>query len=135
MSLVTDKPSAPQAVRLLEQYKDFISIQWDEPASDGGSRLTGYIIEKRDANRTLWTQIGEVGGDVRRFKATKLYEGSSYMFRVAAENAIGQGPFGQIEDPVTAKLPFGEYIEFSLSIWNTSRSENYLTLEMITQSQ
>ena len=101
-SLIADKPTAPLKVHMVEQYKDAITIGWSEPESDGGSRLTGYVIEKRDANRTLWTQIGEVGADVHQYKASKLYEGSSYMFRVAAENAIGQGPFGNIDEPVMA---------------------------------
>ena len=114
-----DKPSAPQNVQVAEQYKDFITISWDEPESDGGAGITGYVVEKRDASRTLWVGIGEVGESHRKFKADHLYEGSEYLFRVAAVNSIGCGPFNQIEESVTAKLPFGKvqlYINHNVNV-------------------
>ncbi len=36
-----------------------------------------------------------------------LTEGKSYLFRVAAENEVGQGPWVEIPDPITAKSAFG----------------------------
>ena len=111
-----DKPSAPQNVRVSEQYKDFITISWDEPESDGGVGIVAYVVEKRDASRTLWAGIGEVDASTMKYKADHLYEGSDYLFRVAAVNPIGCGPFNQIEESVTAKLPFGKIITYKLSI-------------------
>ena len=68
-----------------------------------------------------------------KFKADHLYEGSDYLFRVAAINPIGCGPFSQIEESVTAKLPFGtltiscdlKYLtegEFKIHTTNSSRN-------------
>ena len=37
-----------------------------------------------------------------------LTEGKAYLFRVAAENEVGQGPFVEIPEPVTAKSAFGK---------------------------
>ncbi len=41
-------------------------------------------------------------------QVTKLFEGSEYDFRVAAENKIGVSDFVQTSEPVRAKMPFGE---------------------------
>ena len=37
-----------------------------------------------------------------------LTRGNSYLFRVAAENEIGQSPFLEGEGPIVAKNPFGK---------------------------
>ena len=106
---IADKPEAPVNVRVTEQHKEYITVGWEEPASDGGAPVKGYVVEKRDASRTLWAGVAEVNGDCRRYRAEHLYEGNEYLFRVAAVNVIGCGPFSQIEESVTAKLPFGQF--------------------------
>ena len=37
---------------------DFVSLTWEKPSSDGGGRIIGYIIEKKDANYDSWTRFG-----------------------------------------------------------------------------
>ncbi len=103
---VKDRPDVPRDIHSVEYHQDFIAIAWDKPASDGGASITGYVVEKREGSRKMWTNMGEVGADTCRYKATKLREGSEYYFRVAAINSIGTGPFGTMDDSVTAKLPF-----------------------------
>lgn len=105
----SDKPSAPRDLRKFDQNVNFITIEWNEPESDGGSRITGYIVEKRDANRTQWTRVSDLDADTLRCKVSKLVEGNEYYFRVAAVNRIGQSPFATTEDAIKAKLPFGKF--------------------------
>lgn len=104
----TGAPAVPENLRVTDQHKEYISLAWDSPQSDGGAPITGFVIEKRDASRTLWTGAGRVGGSTLKAKIGKLFEGTEYMFRVAAENAIGQGEFIELKNSVTAKLPFGK---------------------------
>ena len=101
-----DKPSPPQNLQVTEQFKDFITIAWDIPESDGGSPITGYIVEKCDVKRKSWVNAGRVDAKTLTLKVTKLVEGNEYMFRVYAENDIGKSDPGEIEQPVMAKLPF-----------------------------
>ena len=105
-----DKPSAPRDLQVVEQHKEHISISWEEPEQDGGSPITKYIVEKADAKRGVFTVIGETDASTFTFKATKLYEGSEYLFRVSAENSIGQGLPVTLAEPVIAKLSFGEIL-------------------------
>jgi titin len=106
--VTADKPSTPKDLHMTEQNIKHITVAWEEPESDGGSRITGYIIEKRDSNRTQWSRVTEDGADARSCKVSKLVEGNEYYFRVAAVNIIGQGPFATTEEGIKAKLPFGE---------------------------
>ena len=88
---------------------DYIVIEWDEPESDGGSAITSYVIEKRDAKRREYIYISDVSGDTRKFKATRLFEGYEYFFRVIAENQVGTSAPCELAKAVKAKLPYGEW--------------------------
>ena len=112
---LSDKPSAPVNLCVADKSKDFILLNWTIPESNGGSSITGYVIEKRESSRTTWSKAGETGSENLKFKATKLTEGKDYCFRVAAENSIGQGPFATLDEGIKATLPFGILL-FS-SVW------------------
>jgi len=105
---VADKPSAPKNLRVTAVSKDSVSLAWDEPDNDGGAPVTRYVVEKADVKRGVFSEAGDTDTDKRQLKVTKLLEGNDYMFRVAAENEIGQGKPASLAEPVTAKLPFGK---------------------------
>ena len=95
---------------MTEVSKDYVILAWDIPESDGGSPITSYTIEKCDASKGSWFSAGSSEKDTLTFKVKKLFEGTDYLFRVAAENKIGLGEFAALTKPVTAKLPFGAYL-------------------------
>ena len=106
---VPDKPMPPRNLRATETSTDYIVIEWDVPESDGGTPITGYVIEKRDAKRREYIYIADVAANVLTFKATRLFEGYEYFFRVIAENQVGPSDPCALAKPVKAKLPFGEF--------------------------
>ena len=65
-----------------------------------------HVIVRRNVSVFL-LEIGSVSADSFKYKAAKLMDGSDYFFRVAAQNAVGVGPF-TTSDALTAKLPFGK---------------------------
>jgi len=106
-ALVKDKPSPPLKLRVKEVSKNYVVVAWDIPENDGGSPITGYMVEKKDINKTSFMNAGRVGADTLELKVTKLVEGNEYYFRVCAENSIGESDWATIAEPVKARLPFG----------------------------
>jgi len=91
----------------VETSKEFVVVAWDAPESDGGSPITKYKVEKRDATRAAYIQAEEVDGKTLKAKVTKLTEGNKYFFQVAAENEVGLSDWTETTEPVEAKMPFG----------------------------
>ena len=106
----SEAPGAPEGLEVIETQRTTATLKWSPPTHDGGSPLTGYVIEKRDMKRPTWTSAGKVPKDTTEFCVEKLLEGSEYLFRVTAENKKGQGQPCEIKEPVTAKSPFGKIL-------------------------
>ena len=89
---------------------DYVTLSWTAPEHDGGSAILGYVVEKRDSMMNMWSQAAKVDKDTFTVKVTNLFEGQSYLFRVAAENQSGRGAYAELPKPITARLPFGTQI-------------------------
>lgn len=98
-------PSPPLDVEVTSATNEAMTICWKRPASDGGSRISGYIIEKREKQGVRWVRVNKKPVYDLRVKATSLFEGCEYEFRVFAENAAGLSepslpcPLTLAEDP------------------------------------
>ena len=100
---VPDRPEGP--VEYSEITKDSVTLSWQPPSKDGGSPLTGYVIEKRDARRTQWVKADSVDKDTTSFTASKLLEDNEYVFRVIAVNAEGESEPLESKDVAKPKQP------------------------------
>ena len=106
--IVKDKPSPPRDLQVGEIQRESIGVSWQAPEDDGGSPITAYILEKKDAKKTSWTNAGKAKPDQLSSTLTKLIEGNEYYVRVSAENEIGVSEPVQTKDPVKVKSPFGK---------------------------
>jgi hypothetical protein len=77
-----------------------VVLSWDAPTTDGGATVTGYDIQYRPVGTAGWID-GDTGTSSPD-EVTGLTDGTSYEFRVRAENAAGGGHWS---DPVTV-VPF-----------------------------
>ena len=71
--------------------------------NDGGSPVTGYVIEKREKGSPRWIKAAETIGPDCKGKVDNLDEGVEYEFRVRAVNEAGPGEPSDTSKPVTAK--------------------------------
>lgn len=86
-----DEPSKPGTPEIKDYDVDFVELEWTRPESDGGSPITGYVIEKKDKYSPDWEKCLDIDGDVTRAKVPDLIEGQQYEFRVRAVNKAGPG--------------------------------------------
>ncbi|XP_072180965.1 twitchin-like [Diadema setosum] len=101
-----DVPGPPEKPTCENIDKTTITVSWSPPENDGGSPVTGYIIERCEVARGRWVRCNREKVTDLTFKVTDLSEGSQYQFRVSAENAAGVGKPSPVSDTFTAKLPF-----------------------------
>ena len=84
------------------------TLSWSAPSVDGGSRVTTYIIEARDAKRATWYHVDTIESTENEYKVRKLVENNSYYFRVSAKNSMGVGEPLETTEKVTITRPPGE---------------------------
>ena len=98
-------PSAPVNVGVTGADAGLISLAWDPPKSDGGSPVTGYIVEVCNSTESTWQKV-PVDGSVLSLDLTDLKEGDFYFIRVFAKNEAGVSKrSGELDDAVCAKKP------------------------------
>uniref|UniRef100_A0A3P8SRY5 Titin n=1 Tax=Amphiprion percula TaxID=161767 RepID=A0A3P8SRY5_AMPPE len=82
-------PAAPTSVQVTSVTSEAMTICWERPVSDGGSSISGYVIEKREKTGLRWCRVNKKPVYDLRVKASHLREGCEYEYRVFAENAAG----------------------------------------------
>ena len=80
-------------------------LSWTSPSSNGGSPITGYLVEKSTNGTTWTTAIANTATVVASTTVTGLTNGTLYHFRVAAINAIGTGTASTSTTTTPASVP------------------------------
>ncbi len=80
-------PSTPQNFTASGQQGGAV-LTWDAPASDGGSAITGYVVQK-SIDAINWLDAGTTNAITTSYSVTGLSNGTSYFYRVRATNASG----------------------------------------------
>ncbi|MDH3958742.1 MAG: fibronectin type III domain-containing protein [Actinomycetota bacterium] len=95
------KPKRPTVVSGLPGDRT-VFVTWVPPADDGGSPVTGFLVDHSlDLGKT-WVPASPVAvaGDDTSFMVADLTNEADYRFRVAALNSVGQGSWSY-PSPVT----------------------------------
>ena len=112
-SAAVDKtPLAPTAPTVPRGFYGFLSnsiayLSWSTPASNGGSPVTGYVVQMSSDNGNSWSTAASTTASTRYARVSGLVGGVTYMFRVSAVNAVDTGaPSVTVTlTPVLAGLP------------------------------
>ncbi|MFM8891483.1 MAG: FG-GAP-like repeat-containing protein [Planctomycetia bacterium] len=102
--VVTAIPPDAPTVRRAVAGDGLVSLSWTPPAFDGGSAITGYVIEYRTKATAAWKQV-PVAGAVTAVDLAGLANGTGYRFRVFAVNAAGRGPATAASPLITPARP------------------------------
>lgn len=109
-------PFAPEKPTAANVDLTSIQVSWEPPIEDGGSPVTGYIVEKRDTSRDRWSPVNKAPVPETSYLVTGLFEGNQYEFRVRAVNKAGQSQPSEPCAPIKAKLPFGKLYSVLFSL-------------------
>ncbi|KAK4474841.1 hypothetical protein MN116_000743 [Schistosoma mekongi] len=110
--IIHDRPQPPMSIEVTEtRGEDWLEVKWERPASDGGLKLTRYVIERRvvaggqttSVRETNWTSAGQTGPYDDHLRIKNCIPGTVYSFRIFAENEIGMSDPTEIESPYLMK--------------------------------
>lgn len=108
---LSDPPGKPEVYDIT---RSSVSIKWSVPLSDGGSKLVGYIVERKastDADETRWLKCNYTTITDNLYTVASLEEGAVYEFRVIAKNCAGVHSMpSESTGPVTCKDEYGKII-------------------------
>ena len=106
-----DPPSPPGIPKVTEVGGDFVNLEWDKPQYDGGARIQGYWIDKREVGSNAWQRVNVSICLPNQINISNLIEGRQYEFRVFAQNVAGLSEPSsastsvKIKDPLAATPP------------------------------
>ena len=98
---VADVPDPPRGVKVSDVSRDSVNLTWTEPASDGGSKVTNYIVEKCATTAERWIRVGQARET--RYTVINLFGKTSYQFRIIAENKFGLSKPSEPSEPTVTK--------------------------------
>gem|GEM_PF-1511325 len=75
------------------------TVRWSAPVSNGNSAITSYIVVLSKDRGLHWDSVGTTSA--LTIEATGLINETDYIFRVAAVNSTGQGPFSAASASIT----------------------------------
>ena len=73
-------------------------LNWLEPSNNGGSSITGYVVEYTPSGGSPTTV--NTGSSSASYLLTGLNNGTTYTFRVAAANIVGTGSYSTVSSAV-----------------------------------
>jgi len=86
---IADCPSAPRFLVTESVRDESVSLSWKVPTSDGGSHITGYLVERLDLSspNPEWKRVSRTRG--LHYTDEFLTSQHKYQFRIIAENSQG----------------------------------------------
>ena len=91
-------------------------LEWKPSEKDGGTPITGYLVEYRTSSRTTWSKSSYMDATTTKYTASNLTEGSEYYFRVIAINAEGNSRPLTSSDYVKPMRELSMYFMFNFNL-------------------
>ena len=95
-------PGMPLHVVASDATGNSLHLSWVAPLSDGGASITDYTIQFRKIGEVSWSTFAHSASIAISATVTGLNAVSMYMFRVAAVNSVGAGPWSRQDTAIDA---------------------------------
>ena len=97
-------PGTPENLALTPRNQEILA-RWRTPLDDGGSAITGYLVERDDGAGGSFSDAGHTG-TATMATITGLTNSQEYRVRVAARNVMGASAYTMVETTRPSELPF-----------------------------
>ena len=97
----TGLPGAPRNLAAVADGADAIDLEWDRPSSEGGARITGYLIEWSEDGRDPWSTLVRTRDTATVYRDEDVSAGETRHYRVSAVNFNGEGPASNVASATT----------------------------------
>jgi len=89
------RPSAPEPPVVDEVHTTSCTVTYQPPRDDGGTPLTGYILERRTPVNVYskWVRVNDTPVTDLQYTIDNLTPATEYQFRVGAVNQVGMSNF------------------------------------------
>ena len=86
------KPDSPSRPTVSDTSANQMRVSWKPPDCDGGSPITGYLVEYKQDSSPEWVKCNLADNSTNvSILVNGLHEKTKYQFRVSAENQFGLG--------------------------------------------
>lgn len=93
-------PAAPTGVAGTTANAQSV-VSWTAPTVLAQTPITDYVVQYSSDSGATWTTFADGTSTATSATVTGLTNGTAYLFRVAAVNALGQGAFSSASSAVT----------------------------------
>ena len=83
-------------------------VDWTPPINDGGSQISGYIVERKKESSERWIRLNAKLVAFHNYLARRMVEGNTYQIRVTAVNECGAGDASPLSTTFTPMAPTSE---------------------------
>jgi len=98
-------PSQPTGLKASAQLLQ-INLSWNAPSDNGGTPITGYMIERSTNNGSTWsTIVSNTGSTGTTYSDKNVLPLTTYTYRVSAINNIGVGNPSNMASASTLSAP------------------------------
>lgn len=130
-----DVPSAPGAPQVVHIGRNYVDLSWTPPEHDGGARVSGYIVERREIGGALWIRCNEYNVTDTNYTAINLFDGTEYEFRIIAVNSAGKSEPSAPTAPVrVCEVAGGEKPQWIRPLADTVVAQGK-TLELVCEAR
>ena len=106
----SDVPSPPVGpLNITNVTYNSADLEWKPSENDGGTPITGYLVEYRTATRSTWSKAATVDAKQTTYTVGNLMEGTEYYFRIIAVNAEGHSRPLESSDIIRPMRELGKF--------------------------